>query len=74
MLNVICNILHVDESMEKTDIYSKPLNLKSWAYGTIKRRILNVEVNAGEQLGIESREEQLDVSRIQIQGSFLIIG
>ena len=49
----------------------KPSDLKNWAYETIKRGILNVEINAGEQLRIESLTEQLGISRTPIREALL---
>jgi DNA-binding GntR family transcriptional regulator len=57
--------------MAMIDHYHKPLDLKNWAYETIKRRILNIEVNAGEQLRIESLAEQLGTSRTPVREALL---
>ena len=51
--------------------YRKPTDLKNWAYETIKRKILNVEVSAGDQLRIESLAQQLGISRTPIREALL---
>lgn len=57
--------------MANLDAYSKPSDLKNWAYENIKRKILNIEVNAGDQLRIESLAEQLGISRTPIREALL---
>jgi DNA-binding GntR family transcriptional regulator len=57
--------------MAEIETYSKPSDLKNWAYETIKRKILDVEVNAGDQLRIEVLAEQLGTSRTPIREALL---
>lgn len=57
--------------MAEIETYSKPSDLKNWAYETIKRKILDVEVNAGDQLRIELLAEQLGTSRTPIREALL---
>jgi len=57
--------------MENSNMNNKPSDLKNWAYETIKRSILNSEMNAGDQLRIESLAEQLEISRTPIREALL---
>jgi DNA-binding GntR family transcriptional regulator len=52
-------------------MYRKPSDLKNWAYETIKRKILDVEVSAGDQLRIESLAQQLGISRTPVREALL---
>ena len=57
--------------MAEIETYFKPSDLKNWAYETIKRKILDVEVSAGDQLRIEFLAEQLGTSRTPIREALL---
>jgi DNA-binding GntR family transcriptional regulator len=50
---------------------NKPSDLKDWACETIKKMILNAEVEAGEQLHIETLSEQMGISRTPIREALL---
>jgi DNA-binding GntR family transcriptional regulator len=50
---------------------NKPLNLKDWAYDTIKQLILTFNVEPGEQLHIEDLSKKMNVSRTPIREALL---
>lgn len=50
---------------------NKPSDLKNWAYETIRKMILNLEIDAGEQLHIEALSEKLGISRTPIREALL---
>ncbi len=49
----------------------KPPDLKNWAYERIKRKVLNLEINAGDQLRIETLAEEMGISRTPIREALL---
>ncbi len=49
----------------------KPPDLKNWAYERIKRKVLNLEINAGDQLYIETLAEEMGISRTPIREALL---
>jgi len=57
--------------MEKNLGLNKPTDLKNWAYETIKKSILNLEVKGGEQLRIEELAEQMGISRTPVREALL---
>jgi DNA-binding GntR family transcriptional regulator len=50
---------------------TKPMDLKRWAYETIKEHILNQRVGPREQLRIEDLGRQLNISRTPIREALL---
>lgn len=50
---------------------TKPLDLKDWAYETIKQLILTLTVEPGEQLHIEDLSAKMKVSRTPIREALL---
>lgn len=49
----------------------KPAALTDWAYGMIKKEILNLKVQPGSQLHIEKLSKQLGISRTPIREALL---
>ena len=54
-------------SMDKKTEFSKPKDLKNWAYETIKKWILNFDLESGKQVHIESIAAKLGTSRTPIR-------
>jgi len=54
-------------SMDKKTEFSKPKDLKNWAYETIKKWILNFDLESGKQIHIESIAAKLGTSRTPIR-------
>jgi DNA-binding GntR family transcriptional regulator len=57
--------------MKAFEYENKPLNLKDWAYETIKQLILTYNVEPGEQLHIEDLSKKMKVSRTPIREALL---
>jgi DNA-binding GntR family transcriptional regulator len=53
--------------MDKKTEFSKPKDLKNWAYETIKKWILNFDLESGKQIHIESIAAKLGTSRTPIR-------
>jgi len=49
----------------------KPKALSNWTYDFLKEKILNLEIQPGEQIHIEIFTEKLDVSRTPIREAFI---
>lgn len=57
--------------MKPFEYENKPLDLKDWAYKTIKHLILTFNIEPGEQLRIEDLSKQMKVSRTPIREALL---
>ncbi|MCJ7771836.1 MAG: GntR family transcriptional regulator [Desulfobacterales bacterium] len=57
--------------MKTFECEKKPLDLKDWAYETIKHLILTFDIEPGEQLRIEDLSKQMKVSRTPIREALL---
>ena len=59
--------------MLEVQTFSKPTDLKEWAYRTIKKLIISDELQVGEQLRIEVLSAKLGISRTPIREALLIL-
>lgn len=57
--------------MKAFEYASKPMDLKDWAYETIKQLILTFNVKPGEQLRIEDLSKNMKISRTPIREALL---
>ena len=57
--------------MSSSTSFTKPSDLKNWAYETIKKEILNLRIQPGEKLFIDKLSGQLGISRTPIREALL---